>query len=306
MRWKIIICWLLVLAGNCFAKDDTYRKAGESAGTFLKLSVDARASAMGEAYVGLAEGVSSIYWNPAGLAQNKVQQATFMHNEYFEGIKHEFVGYVHPLEDKVIGLGIIGFFIDDIPRKTGATFLDEGNFGSKDYCVSFSLGQELKQGLLGGVTLKVIRQKLDNESGTGIGVDFGLLWKNYPKERFDLGVVVQNIGPKMKIYKEEFLLPAVFKIGLAAHLNDKFLLVCDLKKPIDNEASIHLGLEYRLLESILIRGGYRYKFDNLSNEPLSDLTCGIGFIIKDFRFDYAFIPYDKLEDTHRISLTKSF
>ncbi|MDI6735494.1 MAG: PorV/PorQ family protein [bacterium] len=310
MRWMIIIfCLLLVLKGNCFGKENSYSKAGKSAATFLKISVDARASGMGEAYVGLAEGVSCIYYNPAGLVQSKTREATFMHNAYFEGINHEFVGYVHPMEDmeRVIGLGIIGLVIDDIPRKTKATLVDEGSFKSNDYCLIFSLGQKIKEDILGGLSLKIIHQKLDNEKGLGAGIDVGLLYKNYPTEKINIGIVLQNIGQKIKIYKEKFTLPIILKVGIAYRLpNDKLLLVADLKKPYDNEASIHLGLEYRVLESIFLRGGFRYKFDNLKNEPLTDLTCGAGFVIKDFRLDYAFIPYDKFEDTHRISLTRSF
>lgn len=310
MRWMLIIfCLLFVLRGNCFGKEDSYSKAGKSAATFLKISVDARASGMGEAYVGLAEGVSSIYYNPAGLVQSKTKEATFMHNAYFEGINHEFVGYVHPMQDmkRVIGIGVIGLFIDDIKRKTKATFVDEGSFKSNDYSLIFSLGQEIREDILGGLSLKVIRQKLDKEKGLGVGIDVGLLRKNYPIENFNIGMVLQNIGQKMKIYKEEFTLPIIFKVGIAYRLpNDKLLLVADLKKPYDNEASIHLGLEYKILESIFLRGGYRYKLDNLKNEPLTDLTLGVGFVIKDFKLDYAFIPYDKLEDTHRISLTRSF
>jgi len=308
MRWMIIIfCWLIILEGNCFGKDDSYRKAGKSAATFLKISVDARAAGMGEAYTGLAEGASSIYYNPAGLMQNKTKEATFMHNEYFEGINHEFVGYVQPIEDRVVGVGIVGLFIDDIPRKTKAMVLDEGSFESNDYCLIFSLGQKIKEDISGGLSLKIIRQKLDNERGIGVGVDVGLLYKDYPTERVNIGVVLQNIGQKMKIYKERFSLPTTLKVGIVYRLqSDKLLLVGDIKKPYDNEASIHLGLEYQIIKAVLLRGGYRYKIDNLANEPLTDLTCGAGFTIKDFRLDYAFIPYDKFEDTHRISLTRSF
>lgn len=309
MRWMVIIfCWLIILNSNCFGKDNSYSKAGKSAATFLKIGIDARASAMGEAYVGLAEGVSSIYYNPAGLTQNKTQEATFMHHAYFEGINHEFVGYIQPIDaHRVIGVGITGLFIDDIPRKTKATVVNEGSFGSNDYCLIFSLGQKIKEDISGGLSLKIIHQKLNNEKGLGVGVDAGVFYKNYTKEGFNLGVVVQNIGTKMKIYKDKFSLPTIFKFGIAYRLpDDKLLLVCDLKKPYDNEASIHLGLEYQILKSVLLRVGYRYKLDNLANEPLTNLTCGIGFVIKDFKLDYAFMPYDKLEDTHRISLTRSF
>ncbi|MCK7521899.1 MAG: hypothetical protein MZV64_31575 [Ignavibacteriales bacterium] len=45
------------------------QRAGISAFQFLKIGVGARGVAMGEAYVAVANDASSLFWNPAGLAQ---------------------------------------------------------------------------------------------------------------------------------------------------------------------------------------------------------------------------------------------
>ena len=42
---------------------------GTSGAQFLQIGAGVRAISMGNAYVGLAEGIESIYWNPAGLAK---------------------------------------------------------------------------------------------------------------------------------------------------------------------------------------------------------------------------------------------
>jgi hypothetical protein len=44
------------------------QRAGTSSGTFLRIGVGARAVAMGETFVAVANDPSAIYWNPAGLA----------------------------------------------------------------------------------------------------------------------------------------------------------------------------------------------------------------------------------------------
>ena len=44
----------------------------------LKIGVGARAIGMGEAYTAQADDVSSLYWNPAGLALMQERQASFM------------------------------------------------------------------------------------------------------------------------------------------------------------------------------------------------------------------------------------
>ena len=40
---------------------------GGQAGAFLRIGVGSKAMAMGRAFTGLANDVSSIYWNPAGI-----------------------------------------------------------------------------------------------------------------------------------------------------------------------------------------------------------------------------------------------
>lgn len=306
LRWIIILCWVLVLNNISFG---SYEEVGRTAATFLKIGIDGRACALGEAYVGLAEGVGSIYWNPAGLAQNSKREATFMHNAYIEEINHEFIGYIHPVKEneRGIGIGIIGLFIDDIVKKTKATFDDEGSFGNNDYCVIFSIGQKIKEHISGGLSLKIIYQELDSEEGMGLGVDTGILCKDFIGEGFDLGVVLQNIGPKMKIYEEEFNLPGILRVGIAKHLwDERAVLVTDIVKPFDNNVSIHIGLEYRVLNSIFLRGGYQYRIEDLEDDLITGFNCGLGLGIKDFGIDYAFTPYDKLEESHRISIRKGF
>ena len=49
---------------------------GTTAADILKIGVGARAIGMGEAYVAQADDVSSLYWNPAGLALMQERQAS--------------------------------------------------------------------------------------------------------------------------------------------------------------------------------------------------------------------------------------
>ncbi|MEW6007311.1 MAG: PorV/PorQ family protein [bacterium] len=217
-----IFCFCLILIGNCFADK------GESAAPFLKIGISPRASALGNAYVGLSESPSSIYYNPAGLSQSKTKEITLMHNMYFEGINHEFLGYIHPLNKQTLGFGITGLFTDSIPRKTRATLENEGSFKASDYCLILSGGQRIKKNTLGGLSIKIIHQELDKEKGTGIGMDLGLL---ILRPSMKIGLSLQNIGPKMKIYKEEFSLPSLFSFGISLTKN-RFLFTSDIKKPL--------------------------------------------------------------------------
>ena len=43
-------------------------KVGTTGAAFLEIGIGARAVAMGNAFVGTANDVTALYWNPAGLA----------------------------------------------------------------------------------------------------------------------------------------------------------------------------------------------------------------------------------------------
>ena len=80
---------------------------------FLKIGLGARPVAMGETFVGIADDVNAIYWNPAGLNYIVGSEMTAMHALWFEDITFSFIGYCRPFLSGKIGLGlnIIGVII---------------------------------------------------------------------------------------------------------------------------------------------------------------------------------------------------
>jgi hypothetical protein len=57
---------------------------------YLKVGVDARAAAMGEAYSAVARDASATYWNPAALALSTTNSIVLMHNDWLLDVSHEF------------------------------------------------------------------------------------------------------------------------------------------------------------------------------------------------------------------------
>ena len=76
---------------------DIHENAGTRAMTFLKIGVGAEAMSMGESQVAATDDLYASYWNPAGLTRLQKPQIALMHNEWFAGINHEFVGFAVPL-----------------------------------------------------------------------------------------------------------------------------------------------------------------------------------------------------------------
>src|SRR5215510_2370911 len=76
---------------------------GTTSADVLKIPVGARAVGMGEAYVAQADDVSSLYWNPAGLALMQERQASFMYDQMYQDLKFQNANIGIPLENGAIG-----------------------------------------------------------------------------------------------------------------------------------------------------------------------------------------------------------
>ena len=70
----------------------TINRYGTTAANFLEIGVGSRATSMGDAYVAVANDVSSIYWNPAGLASVSNSSALFMVQPWLVEIDMLFAG----------------------------------------------------------------------------------------------------------------------------------------------------------------------------------------------------------------------
>jgi len=64
---------------------------------------------------------------------------------------------------------------------------------------------------------------------------------------------------------------------------------------------LHAGIEYVYRDILALRFGLKTK-TMADLGVISCLSCGIGIKIEKIDFDYAFLPYDKLLITHRISI----
>lgn len=271
--------------------------AGESCASFLKISVGPKAIGLGEAFTAVADDVTAIYWNPAGLSQINSHQFIFMHNLWFEDITHNFIGITIPSKNKqVLGLGMITLVIDDIEkRSTEYDLIPIDTFKATDKAFIISWANKNV-----GINIKLISQQIDDKKGRGVAFDMG--WLHQLSQNIKIGAVLQNWNEikEMKIYKKEFNYPTILRLGTSYKRND-LLLAIDFYKPFDNKLSIHFGLE-KSYERFYLRGGYRYKL-NTTNEPLSGVTLGFGCKFKNYQLDYGYVPYPDLGNTHRVSVT---
>ena len=137
---KIFTCILiLLLATGLFAQNKPYR-VGTTASSFLELGIGSAGVSMGEAYVSAVRDVTSIYWNPSGLAYMNSNEVQFMYRPWIAGIKTTFAGGAVPIPG--IGTLALGMSAMDFGSTEITTMeMQEGTgemFSAMDYANSLS------------------------------------------------------------------------------------------------------------------------------------------------------------------------
>ncbi len=95
-------------------------------------------------------------------------------------------------------------------------------------------------------------------------------------------------------------LPFEARVGLAL-TRGPLVLALDIASPLDNDTYYCAGVEWWMWDGIALRAGYK------TNQDIGQgLTAGLGFKKGKIQFDYAYVPYGDLGDTHKVSLGMSF
>jgi hypothetical protein len=285
---------------------EIHENAGTRAMAFLKIGVGARAIGMGESQVADASDLYASYWNPAGLARVQRPQLGLMHNEWFEGINHEFIGFVQPLGNTgTIGGSLIYLSFGELQGRD-ADGKETNKFRPYDLALILSYARQFGSAFSVGANAKWLREQIDTESAQVIAFDIGGLYAS-PNTPLALGFNVQHLGTKAKFVEDSFRLPVNIKVGIAYRLlNDALTFVADVNRPSDNDIAIGWGVAFTVSQLLHLRTGYKYTLGGNDLGAASGITGGIGFSIEGFQIDYAFVSFGKLGPSHRISLTSNF
>jgi len=264
----------------------------------------ARSAAMGSAFSGTEDDASALFSNPAGLAGLRQGQLFFNSDFWLVGTLQETVLLGIPLSSHS-GIGVAGHY------------LDYGTFDGRD--------------ALGSSTSSYSADRLDFEAGGGIEIlkdvsvglafngtqttlagvvyshfasSLGVLWKSSDGLRlggsFINGGLISPGGPS----NDAIELGASYQATLDVHNS----LLVALGGTIEPNAVQYLkaGAEYELEKQLFLRAGYQLPLTDNGIGGLTGLTAGLGLNLSGFQFDYAYLPYGDLGDSHRISVGYSF
>jgi len=277
--------------------------------------------AMGEAFTGLADDTTAVYWNPAGLALVRGLGFTTTHGEWIEGHKHEY--FAANIRRPLLGAFGASFtyfgtgkFREQLETETGQYAGEGVLISAVDFALSGAYAQRLGLWIPGeffrrssaGLKATFVGQKAVEVRGYGVSFDIGYMYE-IKRKRLYVGGVVLNLGTKVQDASQ----PLRYKIGASYKKKklfskqDRGIVAMDVDGHADTGFKFNVGTEYSRkfgTMEMALRAGYRTG-GNLG--ALAGLTSGFGmaktFGDTDAILDYAFVSYGVLGFTHRISLS---
>lgn len=267
--------------------------------------VGARPHGMGGAFIGVADDINAVYWNPAGLVQLEESQFTWTRTLN----NRDVINYDDFLAigsyDKELGLAYalgyiniadyypIGYMED--------TFVFQDN---KIQWLIFSIAKKITPQLSIGGNIRYMdfrlgfetAEELQEDSTEFLGLDLSLFFQ--PNNKIAFGLLIQDVNrPEFTIFDQKMYYIRNVRPGFSYRINDSLLFtasIYDLLQEIPMENRLRVGLEQKV-DQLSIRAG-------LEN---GNRTFGFGINEEHIMLDYVFLG-DDLGDTHMLGCTFKF
>jgi len=342
MRFYLfLVSIVVVILSFCFfitGASATNGDVGTNADATSKIGIGAKASAMGGTFVGVANDVSSAYWNPAGLGQINRPQLSAMHAEWLAGVRYEWVGFAQSFGRWVTLAGDVAFLHTGDIIRTLESGDEDGVFEYTNMALRIAFGTISYKGMRLGGAVNAFQQMVtfnnttmlkarDSETPWNISISLGSLYET-PIKNLRIGGSIQNFSGNAKRFfsqTEIDPLPRIIRIGFAYEVqvkltesdlveaeasgkrvekrHSRMIIAFDVNFPNDRPANLHAGVEYMFRNGFSLRGGYQTETDF---DFLSNLSGGLGYETESYNVDYAFVPFGDVGNTHRMSFTLRF
>ena len=292
---------------------------GTQAGAFMMIANGARPTAMGEAFSGVADDLSAVSWNPAGLGKITSLQALLSYAAWFADTGFSTVAIGGPiLKDHVLAAAFYSFHV---PRIANVPEEIEAPVDLSEYAVganyAWAMTDRLSLGLGARLLSTDIQQKGSPESASsGVLIDAGFLYR-YEDPDLSTGLVLQNMGPRMKYrdaaaptpfwarlgfgwraYHDEWLnLTGAFDASLPVDTRYRLewpeggiaeIDRLSIKGPSQNRFNFGVGADCWFADVLALRGGYTIRTGSDISSPSAG--AGLKFTISPFIYtvDYAY------------------
>ncbi len=310
------------------AQDDL-NKLAQSTMDFLSVSVSPKASAMGEAYSAFGTGADAMFYNPAGMAEmNNTFSAAVNFTQWIADINY----YAGAFSWKIGNYGVMGINVLSVDYGTilGTSldlqkgYVDNGalqNVGA--YSFGLSYAKAISDAFMVGGNVRYVGQNLGGNNfidgtstkndATKLAFDIGVKYNTLFKD-FRFGMAIRNFSSDItrEVYAEQ--LPLTFTMGGALDLIDfvdenhdkgtSLTLAVDFLHPNNYSERVDMGVEYKILGILALRGGYQ------TNRDIQSWSAGVGFNSTvagtTWEVNYSFSKMDVFSNVNRFSVEAAF
>ncbi|MBW7997712.1 MAG: PorV/PorQ family protein [Candidatus Glassbacteria bacterium] len=295
----LVCAALLFAAGNLAAGE-----VGSTSLNFLKVGVGARPAGMGGAFGALSDDATACFWNPAGLTDSRAGELFFTHHRWIEDISQSAASYTFDVQRVRLGVSMNYFGMGELERRSVNSVEPEGTFSPFDLALGLSAAYRVKDNISAGVTARFVHESLDSETASAMLFDIGIKARTMIPN-LTASFVVRNLGTKLKYESVAYDAPRLVSIGAAYRKSlpwrdNSVTVAFEIESPNDNETRLALGGEYNWRNFLLGRAGYRTGLE------YEDFSFGMGVNYLQLMFDYAFVPYSDLGNSHRFSFIYAF
>ncbi|RKX27711.1 MAG: hypothetical protein DRP45_00385, partial [Candidatus Zixiibacteriota bacterium] len=192
----LVIAVIVTIMASATLARNVNASAGTSGFSFLKINVGARAVAMGGAFTGLADDESSLYYNPAGIAALEGRRFIAGYHNYFVDLQSGVVGFIRSLNDRQTLAFHVSYLNYGEFTHTDRQGNINGTFGGSDILFATTFAMQYTHELLIGATGKLIYEKIQDYSATGLALDIGVKYSTN-RGRYTGGLMIQNLGTQL-------------------------------------------------------------------------------------------------------------
>ena len=218
--------------------------------------VGARPHGMGGAFIGVANDINAVYWNPAGLVQLEESEFTWTRTLN----NRDTINYDDSLAigsyNKKLGLAyalgyinIADYYPIGYTEDYTLVFKDE-----KRQWLIFSLAKKITPQLSIGGNIRYMYHYLELEaagyfpeadSTTFFGIDLSLFYQ--PDEKIALGLLIQDVNrPELSLFGQKMYYIRNVRPGISYRITDSLLFtasIYDLLQEVPMENRFRVGLE---------------------------------------------------------------
>lgn len=243
------------------------------------LPVGGRAIGMGSAYVAVALGPESVFFNPAGLSQARGPALTlFISHPYgLRELTHETLSTVLPTRYGSFGLSLQTF---------GHTLYRENT-------LAIGWGNPYRGKVHYGILIRAFQLQIQKYGSDAVlTLDFGCLLRL--TDKITWGVAVTNLN-RGRIGQQKDPLPQITRTGISYTPLPGLLLSTEIDKDPRFPVELKGGVEICPFSPLSLRCGF-------GREP-SYFAAGIGLAWGIFRCDYGFTSHPVLGASHQGSIS---